>query len=324
MKDDFDFVHTNYNDRRDVLEKTKNSSLITKFFKGTLNFSYSHDFSIKDTSFYKDVIPQFELTEKYGIFFTEKGGSSAITTLFKGFELSQLNTTQVDYYKLYLLSKIKPESDMKVPESLEELESILNGKSKKDLIFVTRNPIYKFLSGIYQDITGELISSKILLQVISNEYNIEYDHINNIDKIKSLSESALSFAAYNLLKYRLLSGESVCAGHSTLHNEFYYSLLTNNNIDNNKLKIVDIDDPSSDLIACLSKYNPEILENGKSKAFWTHRPYHEILLNGIEKICMDKNDMQLLNVIRREIKNDFYYYTLIRHYYKKYIYKNEL
>lgn len=317
MEKDDSFLHANYNDRTSVLEKTKNVSLIRRFFKGSIEFDYENNFFNSRRELKP---PQFELTNKYGIFFSIKGGSSAITTIFKEYGLSDLNITTNKIYGRYISSKIGFKQDILIDELVKPIEEILNGKSKKDLIIVIRNPVYKFLSGLYQDVSFELQSSDVLLGIVSNKYDVKYNHKDNDDKIKSLNDSAICFLAYNLLKYRLSSGQDVASSHSDLYNEFYYSLLTNNNIDSSKLKIVDIDDPNSDLIKCLGEYNPEIIDSSNNRGYWTHRGHHEMLLNGIEKLCLEDNNFELLKAVKSEINNDFHYYTLIRQNYKDNVY----
>lgn len=320
MDNNNNFADSKNKDRKNILEKTKNISLIKAFFHNGIEFDYESDFFDINPDLMQ---PRVELTEKYGIFFSLKGGSSVIFDILKEFKLSDIDITINKGYNDYISSKVKPNEVKYIDSVFTPLDLILNGQSKKDLIIVTRNPVYKFLSGLYQDIMFELVSSNILTEIYVNNHNfINNQYRYNQEIIKSIDDDTLCFLAYNLLKYRSISGQNICYGHSFLFNEFYYSLLTNNKINNTKLKIVDLDDPNSDLIQCLRDYNPEIVNNQKSKNFWTHRPYHEILLKGIEKLCHKYNNLNILNNIKKEVRNDFYYYMLIRNSYKKNIYKN--
>ena len=71
------------------------------------------------------------------------------------------------------------------------------------------------------------------------------------------------------------------------------------------------------MLSVLKQYNPEIQDDNGTNSFWTQRGYHASLLEGFVRECEAQKDFQLLEIVRRYIKIDFYYYTLLKKLYKE-------
>ena len=324
MEDFENFLDADYKDRVEVLNATDNWQQIRGFIGKPLTANYKD--GVFESEHPQMNTPQIEITDKYAIIFTEKGGSSAIIGILDQYKLSNLKVSNNDNHPRLIATLMFNTSELEefeLSSEQKEIKDILDGNSKKDLIIVTRNPIYKWLSGVYQDVLFEVERSSILLnQVLDKNKSFKPYNFSENNKKKLLAKESLSQFVYSLLKYRQRIGIPIASDHSRLYNETFFSMLLNLKIDKSKLKIIDLDDPGSDLMDCLSKYNPEILETCNTESYWTQRPHHTEIISSINTECKKRNDEELLSKIKDELLKDFYYYTLIRKHYKDYIYKN--
>ena len=129
MEDSVHFKDAHIEDREYVLKETQNVDVIKS--------SLGHDFLIGDdenifhTSNQYLSIPIYNETDKYGILFTSKGGSSLIEGVIEQYNLSVLNEFSdrkwMDTFKNFLSAE-RCERDLKV---WKELGLISEGKSKK-------------------------------------------------------------------------------------------------------------------------------------------------------------------------------------------------
>ena len=271
-------------------------------------------------------------TEKFFILFTAKSGSSLIMDMCKQ---NKLFTNPVDladkskkpYIDLVTYNNlINPIAEELIIKDVENLIKCLDGKSKKDLILVIRNPINKWMSGVMQDILSELNSSVSLSGWISEKYNINFINIplflsdkliQDEEKIKICSDITFRYlkGIYNKLG-------TTCTAHSHLYNELFFLLLLNNpNINLNKLKIIDIDSNEGDLVELFKQYYPEIKVHGKS--YNTHRPEWQFFFGGILSYFRQEHN-NLLHSIQTDTSRDFYYYKKIQKEYSKNFYKGTI
>ena len=236
-------------------------------------------------------IPAYDETEKFGIIYTSKGGSSIIRGVLERNELLNIQLLHKnEWYSTYhyLLTPNRLDNINKI---YTNLVNICEGKSSRDLVIVIRNPLYKWLSGIVAD-TGAKYFGEV--------------SFNNVDL------SLFANKVYEYLDSNLKKENSISFGHSALFNESHYNFLICNNINLNKLKIIDIDDSTSNLLKILQFYYPNIKEDDDTKSYWTLRGYHSMIIKTIiDKINSDNNKL-LLNTVKRNIYNDYYYYNLLK------------
>jgi hypothetical protein len=302
--------------RKEIIEESSNIDLLKGLLGSEIPIGLG-DSPEYYTSQYIS-IPQYDETDRFGILYTSKGGSSIIRGLLEKYNLCGLNKFGTEDLIFLFRTLLSPKRDEKlIKESNTTLAEMLSGKSKKDLIVVTRNPLYKWLSGLFMDINGEVHRSKLLYTFIKEKHNLN----NNEDPLY-LSPEALGDITYMYLKTAQERGDKIGDGHAALYNETYYNLLINNTrTDLTKLKIIDIDDIDSDIFTLIKKYYPEIEHDNSTKSFWTMRGQHEAMLKGLMKNISENNDESLKSLIKQEILRDFYYYNLLKERFKKSIVK---
>lgn len=179
---------------------------------------------------------------------------------------------------------------------LQELIKSSKGKSKKDLIIVTRNPIIKWISGILMEI----------------QINVKKD-LNEHRDFTKIDDGVLSNYIIKFLKKNYELSYSYSPGHCVLFNKFFYLLLTSNNIDKSKIKIVDLDNKETNFSSILMRYYPEI-EPHLQKNYWTQSNNYDKLF--IPFIRMKKERTNIENLVRNEIYEDMMFYNLINEIYK--------
>lgn len=257
--------------------------------------------------------PQYMETEKYGIIFTSKGGSSYITKTLTDYALFTDDSSE--FNNIFNSTLYPSNSKQSTSKKYNEFFSIINGTSKKDLIIVTRNPLYKWLSGVYQEIEMEYSNSNILYGMTQDEYK---PNNNNSDK---LTKDLLEKLVYKYLIGTLYREGNITIGHMALYNQVFFLFLLNNNIDTNKLKIIDIDDYESSINKLFNLYNPEILIDD-TQGLWTHRTKHEHILRGLDLSV--NNSINIKEMVKREVGIDFYYYSLLNKKFDKNFVKNNI
>lgn len=313
MSSDLDLNKPKIKDRDYILKKITNKNNVRALF----GFNPNESDSIISPSV---TPPAYNETEKYGIIYTSKGGSSYINNTLKKYNLFEHENANefADGFNKVFLSTLYPtplETEEEVPEKYSEFMSIVNGKSHKDLIIVTRNPMYKWLSGIYQEIEMEYQSSNILYGILQNDYDVVID-----GKFPNkLSNEILEKIVYKYLLGVMYRNGKIANAHAALYNQTFFLFLLNNKIDKSKLKILDIDDPECNMNKFFSSYNPEIIPDDEN-FLWTHRPRHEHILKGI--LNNESSSIKIKQMIRNEVGTDFYYYSLLKEKFKKNFVKN--
>lgn len=263
-------------------------------------------------------------TEKFFIIVTSKGGSSITQNLLETNDLilndfydrkSLSHTFYKDYECFINPSTTYPKES---PESIKEMVNLIDGKSKKDLILVTRNPIHKWMSGTIQDIQSSIADSSWVSELFDIPYNSKIKTQEDQDNENKLISKILIYRLKSLFKNKA----STLDGHSMLYNEIFYQFLTlNDKIDNSKLKIVDIDNPNHDLVQVISEYFPSIKIDESATSYWTHRMNWNDIYGDLSNTLLKQDDEWLYNLITSEINNDYHYYRLILSKFKNNLYK---
>ena len=270
-------------------------------------------------------IPFHIETEKFVMLFTPKAGSSIIQKTFCQTDYSifgkdfDWNGTEVRNE----LTNILMFSDEKFKyDKLSEFKLILDGNSKKDLIIVTRSPIYKFLSGLMMEINYELSASTILSYKVFGKFN---GHNEISDNFESLGKGVISELISDFFGNRFMNERVPSSNHLTLYNETYSHILSNYNVDLSKVKIFDIDNHSSDLGALFGSYYPELENHESLKQFWTQRNLHDVLLESLRVMKEDSIGSMIWERIQSDIYSDYFYYQLFYRKFSKNIFiDNEL
>lgn len=270
-----------------------------------------------DTSYKLDFIRPYQIyeTDKFVIVFTAKGGSSLINRVLKENSLFMHSVSDEVMRKYDNFINITTKRENISETELLEFVKCLDGKSEKDLIVVTRNPICKFMSGVIQDLEFSIGQSPIietLIKEIEKEYflNADYNKLNIISKL----------LYYHFLTTINKTGYPI-SGHATLFNETFFQLLiTNPKINRNKLKIVDIDDSNHNLLDVMGSYYPDAKESDKhnfNKTYWTHRRKWEYVYRNL-KGNLEKNNAEWISIlIETQISRDYNFYRMLLEEYKE-------
>lgn len=299
-------------ERLDILSRTQNKSIFKTLLGNDNPYDEGNKFEYFNSNF-----PTFNYmeTEKFGIIFTMKGGSSFIMNTLDSANLTVTpSTLSNDWHKVYH-SVMRIEGEPVEVKGFEEFVKIVNGKSKKDLIIVTRNPVYKWFSGVYQEMEGEFHKSYAIRHLLKQKYKEE----TISEFLDDLSDPAFEEVSYAILKGAFESGRTVKWAHAKLYNEAYYNFLElNPKIDKSKLKIIDIDQPKGDLASLLGAYHPEILELRHTKSFATHRLTHERIFSSIVNNIINSKEPALHTEITNSLSHQYFYYLMLQKKYEKY------
>ena len=262
---------------------------------------------------------EFFETSKFILLCTQKGGSSYINTALSENNLFVHNPEQAKeiFHKFNNFIDLLhvDYANMDIPEVALEYSKILQGKSKKDLIIVTRNPILKWMSGVVQDLDGLVHSAPVLRKLI----NYEVDYIDYEQSTLNLQKELL----IDFLIERFESEGTTAYAHSKLYNVLFYQLLSvNSNIDKNKLYLVDIDNPNHNLADVLKRYHPEIQKTEKHKSYWTHRHKHDYLFSDFQDRINERQlEIPLIESIIKDITFDYQWYLILLANYKDNLWK---
>lgn len=302
--------------REDIIKQTMESESVNSLFGDIIN---------GNKKFLSENAMEYKETEKFGIIVTGKGGSTIVNHLIRDNNLSSYDTDKQNRVHEFIkenrnfLDTTYTEEIKFIPE-LQEFKKIMNGESKKDLIIVTRNPIYKWMSGLIQELTDEMQSSVTLASFISDKYNFLIDDIGSLFENKKIKEDLkkqiLSDLAFRYLHGSLIKNGTTLINHMYLYNEIYYLFLENNKIDLSKLKIVDIDSDKGDLVDIFKMYYPEIPESMNTAGFWTHRYKWDLALSNLQNF-LENNDIVASQILKTEVQRDLYYYNLLLKKYNK-------
>lgn len=267
-------------------------------------------------------------TQKFFIFASSKGGSTITSKLLESLDPTY-DTNKKNLENLFFqinegFVHFNKEYD-EIDKSLKELYSALNGKSKKDIIFVTRNPVYKFFSGVIQDVSTDIPTFlPQLMNLDTKGFDIHSDPHSFIDNLfegrvqmdEEVKTEMMSKIVAAFLKSRYQTRGSCVLGHSKSYNELYNKIIDSSpKIDKTKLWFIDIDNPKHDLVKLFQKYYPEIKLDKDSDRVWTHRPKWDSVFGNLLQYFDNSDYKVILNSIHKEVLNDYYYYKLLQNKY---------
>lgn len=318
---DFNF-EPNRKDRDSLIKKTNEQEVVGSMFPFSLDAHPNFIMYDESTSIWE--------TKKFFIFTSSKGGSTITQRLLKLLD-PKYNTRNKNIEEIFFqvyngFVNFNKKYD-NIDESVKELNLALNGKSKKDIIFVTRNPVAKFFSGVIQDVSTDIPTflpqfmkldhngyditahpQNFIENLFSNKVNIDIEH-----KMDIMGKIVSSF-----LKGRYQRKGTCVIGHSKSYNELYNKIIDcNPNIDKTKLWFIDIDNPKHDLVKVFQKYYPDIKLNSQVETVWTHRPKWDSVFGELNTYLDNKEHKQILISITKEVLNDYYYYKLLQVKYNK-------
>lgn len=286
--------------------KNNNNSFISNISKNEMNYNNMIFFG-----------PSVWETSKFFIIVTSKGGSTITESILldNNLSLKKMDDNLMKSYKYFVNIENKYTENDVDNEFLEYLKA-LNGKSKKDIIIFTRNPIIKWMSGVIMDIELLLNNSPIIKKLIDVPHCDDKDEYN-LNLLRSFLPKYLN----ELWETR----SSFLDGHSHLYNEHFFQLLTlNKGINLNKLHIVDIDNPNHDIVEVVRNYYPEIKETHSTQHFWTKRDKHEYIFNDLESYLKANNFSQpLINLLEKQISNEYKWYKILLKTYENNLWKKK-
>jgi len=213
-----------------------------------------------------------------------------------------------------------------------EFNSVINGTSEKDFIIVIRNPKYKWLSGVLQDLLPNWDSSiqPTIIGFLTDKYpniqpllNWKKDQEKLFDVLASNVDVAFD-AYYDLVKYFLLGvfakNKSFSYSHFKLYNETTNKLLSlNPKIDKTKLKILDLDSMDGNIDNVFKQYYGDDVVKKDAQGQNTHRKRYEPLLRALKRFEVEYPVH--MSTIRDFVTKDYYYYNLIKQQYGKQIFR---
>lgn len=197
----------------------------------------------------------------------------------------------------------------------EEINLALNGKSKKDIIFLYRNPVDRWISGTIQEFYSIIESPQLSYLWCkqfknNNLYNWLNDKESNFsDTLDEGTNIEIPQDIYHdmevLVKdyFGSLADTGYCQNHSTNFLHLYTLLLAIGKYDKSKMKLLDIG--KNDVIPVLKQYVTEesyrIKEiSTRSKESYSNKDFKKIFYNTLENYN-DKKIIHLRDILRTEI-----------------------
>lgn len=281
----------------------------------------------------------YYVTTKFSMLTFMKGGTSRIGILLnQNQNISKYNSNTdnnpqslgIDWIRALSLHedriKLNEPNRIGFSENQIHFNSTMVGTSEKDFIVIIRNPRYKWLSGVLQDLRQQNSNDSLqpsLVGFLVNKYPNLTEYLKN--QKNSFLEQVLNNepdAFYDLLKYFLLGHlaltNCLTNNHSKLYNEVTYKLLHLNTIDETKLKILDLDSVDGNIDNLFKHYYPDLdISHGQGKS--TQRKKYEPLLIALKRF---ENEYPIyMSMIQESISRDFFYYKLIKQNYGKQIFR---
>ena len=282
----------------------------------------------------------YYVTTKFSILTFMKGGTSRIGGLLEhNKNISKYNSNTdgsadslgIDWIRALSLHedriKLNQPNRINPSEPQSHFNSTMLGTSENDFVVVIRNPRYKWLSGVLQDLRQQNSNDSLQPSLIGFLVN-KYPTLSEIfkDPENMFIEEVLNNepdAFYDLFKHFLLGhlalNKSVTNHHSKLYNEVTYKLLQlNTEIDETKLKILDLDSVEGNIDNVFKHYYPDLdISDGQGKS--TQRKKYEPLLIALKRF---ENEYPIyMSMIQESISRDFFYYKLIKQNYGKQIFR---
>jgi hypothetical protein len=217
--------------------------------------------------------------------------------------------------------KIEPFKNSIVNSEIRNDINLINSKkSKKDLLFLYRNPYNKLISGIAQDFNIIFTDRNFLLDVLLDYYYNEHtindiskeelkiyarEYVNGENKIKNEKYYKYFKSIYEFLIHKFIKYSYSSENDNTIHTHNYlyilYTFLNNNNIDLNKVKIIDIDSDENLLQNFLNLYEIETSSIDKE----SNNSTKEIIESLLHKIPNK-------NLVDNKLKQEYFFYKLLK------------
>jgi hypothetical protein len=292
-------------------------------------------FCYKSNNFYVLTLPKIASSWLYELFLNNPQFRDIPIDSVKNIDNNNVHINQLNLFTEY--DTINASHD--VIEFSKDWESMISGNSSdKDFIFLMRDPIDKFITGIMQDVVFQnfKMNSPHILDILKTYPDKkELDDFFKFHKENTISKNdewwhtsnlQWSDCAYNVMVYivdtilsKWLSDVdniiSYRSGHSSLNLFLYYKILFNSNVDLNKIKILDIDTENIyDFLIKKYKMDVSIEHNEK------YNPT-AIVFKDIVKSSMKKYENLLISVLSIDI---LLYCDLHNHLYSSNITSEEL
>jgi hypothetical protein len=230
-------------------------------------------FCYKAKDFYLLTIPKIASSWAYQLFLHNKGLRDVpIEEIYK----NEKNTVDINQLN-FTIPQYDEELSFDVCSFTKDWNLLLENKSNIDFIFLMRDPISKFTTGVMQDVifNNFSMSSPHIIEILEkypNKEELNQFYQFNKSKITDENEewwnildlnwdiaiyNVMFFIVENIIDNWITNIENIIEyrkGHKNMNLFFYYKLLFNSNIDKTKIKILDIDKENTyDYL--INKYN---------------------------------------------------------------------
>ena len=234
-------------------------------------------------------------TDKLIILFDLKSGSTFLGNTF----------LENDYsHSLVQIDLLHPENK----STSESLNSIFTGNSSKELLIIHRNPIFKWLSGTFQDVVHSIEDNVFALNFICDKYNLS----RHITQLNQLPVHVIGELMYEYLLSILSKNMLPVQGHSRDINLSMYTILDNPMLDKSKIHSFDLDDTTINLEKFLHQYHPELIDLDKPATPWSHRKKWAGIYGYLINIIQNDNNYKLFATINEILAKDFIFYNKIK------------
>lgn len=268
-------------------------------------------FCYKSKDFYILTLPKIASSWVYEFFLNNPKFRDIPVDKLKNNDNNNLSINQLNLFAEYDTSNISHD----VIEFCKDWENMVTGNSSdKDFVFLMRDPIDKFITGIMQDVIFKdfKMNSSHILEILKtypdkNELNdfLKFNKENTIEETDEwwhTPDLEWPKYAYNVMFYivdtilnewmnnidNIISHRT---GHSSLNLFLYYKLLFNSDVDLNKIKILDID--TENIYDFLTKkYKMDVNTEYKQKFNPT-----QVVFKNIVKSSMKKHQNLLISTL---------------------------
>jgi len=240
------------------------------------------------------------IQNSYDIFISENEKSFVITKAKVASrqiqELYDPNNFSLNVNSKFLFEDIGMAPDDNIIDDIDESKKLYKRltdikSNKKDVLILYRDPFKRYISGVVEDIIVNIDSNnfneRFYLRKYINKYNIdpyslfkEFDS-NSHNRDFLLSDDYIGFTTDLLNDYFFwqISTTPVNSHHSSPYLVVLNSIMSSNLIDNNKIKLINIDDDRVDLYEILKNYGVDKYKiqgsapnrkNQSNKTFFKH------------------------------------------------------
>lgn len=213
---------------------------------------------------------QFKLwsNEKIIVISTSKIASRFLDYTFKYSDLDISNEVYIDENMNYKNHGLRDLPNQE--KTLQEYEDIITNNTKKDILFLYRNPKKRLVTGISQDFQNQFDKkdiNKYILWMVVNKFDKKYDvdtyinffsGANTKDSNDLLNDSEFKNNIYLLLHAYIIYNLEVDFNLTSHTSNYLYKLnymVTQLGIDSNKIHLMDIDSSGKKLGSFISNYD---------------------------------------------------------------------